>query len=104
MGKGLTPDTLAAFMTQRYRWVYGAMQIMKRHAGAIFLGGRKLRWAQRYHFLSGWLPWISDGLALIITLFALMWTVLMSGRAAPFRRADDGVVGRGASRCSPPRR
>ena len=32
MGKGLTPDTLAAFMTQRYRWVYGAMQIMKRHA------------------------------------------------------------------------
>ena len=78
LGKGLTPDTFAAFMTQRYRWVYGAMQIMKRHAGPIFLGGRKLRWAQRYHFLSGWLPWISDGLALIITLFALAWTVLMS--------------------------
>ena len=38
MGNGLTPDTLDAFMTQRYRWVYGAMQIMKRHAGAIFLG------------------------------------------------------------------
>ena len=40
--------------------------------------GRKLRWAQRYHFLSGWLPWISDGLALIITMFALVWTVLMT--------------------------
>ena len=32
MGCGLIPDTLAAFMSQRYRWVYGAMQIMKRHA------------------------------------------------------------------------
>jgi hypothetical protein len=64
-------------MTQRYRWVYGAMQIMKRHAGAIFLGRGRLHWAQRYHFLSGWLPWISDGLGMLITLFALFWTLLM---------------------------
>jgi cellulose synthase/poly-beta-1,6-N-acetylglucosamine synthase-like glycosyltransferase len=78
LGKGITPDTLSAFMTQRYRWVYGAMQIMKRHAGAIFFGRKKLGWAQRYHFLSGWLPWISDGLALIITLFALGWTFLLT--------------------------
>ena len=78
LGKGLTPDTLGAFMTQRYRWVYGAMQIMKRHAGAIFLGSKKLRWGQRYHFLSGWLPWISDGLGLIVTLSALVWTLLMA--------------------------
>jgi hypothetical protein len=78
LGKGLTPDTLGAFMTQRYRWVYGAMQIMKRHAGAIFFGRKKLRWAQRYHFLSGWLPWISDGLGLVVTICALIWTLLMS--------------------------
>ncbi|HEY1637251.1 MAG TPA: glycosyltransferase family 2 protein [Rhizomicrobium sp.] len=77
LGRGITPDTLSAFMTQRYRWVYGAMQIMKRHAGAIFFGRKKLGWAQRYHFLSGWLPWISDGLALIITISALLWTFLM---------------------------
>lgn len=78
MGRGLTPDTLSAFMSQRYRWVYGAMQIMKRHAGAIFLGTSRLSWAQRYQFLSGWLPWISDGLGLIVTLFALVWTFLMA--------------------------
>jgi exo-beta-1,3-glucanase (GH17 family)/cellulose synthase/poly-beta-1,6-N-acetylglucosamine synthase-like glycosyltransferase len=77
MGKGLTPDTLAAFMSQRYRWVYGAMQIMKRHAGAIFLGRSKLNWAQRYQFLCGWLPWLSDGMGLIVTGFALVWTFLM---------------------------
>ena len=38
MGAGLEPDTLEAFMSQRYRWVYGAMQIMKRHARRDFPG------------------------------------------------------------------
>jgi cellulose synthase/poly-beta-1,6-N-acetylglucosamine synthase-like glycosyltransferase/exo-beta-1,3-glucanase (GH17 family) len=77
MGSGLIPDTLEAFQSQRYRWVYGAMQIMKRHAGAIFLGRTKLSWAQRYQFLSGWLPWISDALGLVVTLMALIWTTMM---------------------------
>lgn len=77
MGAGLEPDTLAAFMSQRYRWVYGAMQIMKRHAREIFFGGSGLSWEQRYQFLSGWLPWISDGLGMIVTCTALIWTLLM---------------------------
>jgi len=77
MGSGLIPDTLEAFMTQRYRWVYGAMQMLKRHAGAIFAGRSALSWPQRYQFLSGWLPWISDGLGMVVTLMALIWTLLM---------------------------
>jgi hypothetical protein len=64
-------------MSQRYRWVYGAMQMLKRHAGAIFLGRSALSWEQRYQFLSGWLPWISDGLGMVVTLTALVWTALM---------------------------
>ena len=77
MGSGLMPDTLDAFISQRYRWVYGAMQIMKRHAGAIFLGRTKLTAGQRYQFLVGWLPWISDGFGLVVTLLALTWTAAM---------------------------
>ena len=77
MGWGLIPDTLEAFMSQRYRWVYGAMQMLKHHAGAIFLGRSKLTWEQRYQFLSGWLPWISDGLGMVVTLTALGWTAAM---------------------------
>ncbi len=77
MGYGLMPDTLDAFIGQRYRWVYGAMQIMKRHAGAIFLGRTKLSFAQRYQFLVGWLPWISDGLGMVVTYMGLTWTALM---------------------------
>ena len=77
MGSGLMPDTLEAFMTQRYRWVYGAMQMLKRHAGAIFAGASALSWPQRYQFLSGWLPWISDGLGMVVTLMAIAWTIMM---------------------------
>jgi hypothetical protein len=77
MGSGLIPDTLEAFQSQRYRWVYGAMQIMKRHMGAIFLGRTRLNWAQRYQFLSGWLPWISDALGMIVTFLGLAWTAGM---------------------------
>lgn len=77
MGAGLEPDTLEAFMSQRYRWVYGAMQMLKRHAGPIFMGRSALSWEQRYQFLSGWLPWISDGLGMVVTMTALVWTALM---------------------------
>ena len=77
MGHGLEPDTLEAFMSQRYRWTYGAMQMLKRHARDIFLGSSGLSWQQRYQFLSGWLPWISDGLGMVVTLTAICWTLLM---------------------------
>ena len=77
MGKGLEPDTLDAFMSQRYRWVYGAMQMLKRHKRDIFLGRSGLSWPQRYQFLSGWLPWISDGLGMVVTMTAIVWTLLM---------------------------
>jgi cellulose synthase/poly-beta-1,6-N-acetylglucosamine synthase-like glycosyltransferase len=78
MGRGLMPDTLEAFMSQRYRWVYGAMQILKRHSSSIFFGRTKLSWAQRYQFLCGWLPWISDGLGMVVTFMALVWTLMMT--------------------------
>lgn len=77
-GKGLIPDTLAAYKDQRYRWVYGAMQIMKRHAGALFHGKTQLTKSQRYHFIAGWLPWLADGLSIAFTAAALIWSLLMA--------------------------
>ncbi len=44
----------------------------------MLLGDTKLTWAQRYQFLCGWLPWVSDGLGLIVTFFALGWTAAMT--------------------------
>jgi hypothetical protein len=73
----MTPDTLGAFMTRRYRWAYGAIQIWKRHARAFVFGETRLTWGQRYQFISGWLPWVSDALGLVVTAIALIWTALM---------------------------
>jgi exo-beta-1,3-glucanase (GH17 family)/cellulose synthase/poly-beta-1,6-N-acetylglucosamine synthase-like glycosyltransferase len=78
MGRGLIPDTLAAYKVQRHRWVYGAMQIMKHHAGALFGSKTNLTQAQRYHFIAGWLPWLADGLSLAFTTAALVWSLLMA--------------------------
>jgi exo-beta-1,3-glucanase (GH17 family)/cellulose synthase/poly-beta-1,6-N-acetylglucosamine synthase-like glycosyltransferase len=77
-GKGLMPDTFIDFKKQRFRWAYGAMQILRAHAAELF--GRRpmqLTAGQRYHFLAGWLPWMADGLNVIFNLFALLWSLLM---------------------------
>ncbi len=77
-GKGLMPDTFIDFKHQRYRWAYGAIQILKRHAGAFFSRKRNnLTTGQRYHFLAGWFPWVADGMNLFYTLTAIAWSVLM---------------------------
>jgi exo-beta-1,3-glucanase (GH17 family)/cellulose synthase/poly-beta-1,6-N-acetylglucosamine synthase-like glycosyltransferase len=77
-GRGLMPDTFIDFKKQRFRWAYGAMQILRAHAGELF--GRKpskLTAGQRYHFLAGWLPWVADGFNLIFNFFAILWTLAM---------------------------
>ncbi len=76
-GRGVMPDTFMDYKKQRYRWAYGAMQIMREHAGALFLNQTHLNLGQRYHFIAGWLPWIADGFNFIFTLLAIIWSLLM---------------------------
>src|SRR6516162_875781 len=76
-GRGLMPDTFIDFKKQRFRWAYGAMQIIKAHARALFLEGGPLSAGQRYHFIAGWLPWIADGCNLLFNLAALGWSAAM---------------------------
>jgi cellulose synthase/poly-beta-1,6-N-acetylglucosamine synthase-like glycosyltransferase len=76
-GRGLMPDTFIDFKKQRFRWAYGAMQILKAHARALFMEGGPLSPGQRYHFIAGWLPWVADGCNLLFNLAALGWSVAM---------------------------
>lgn len=77
-GKGLMPDTFIDFKKQRFRWAYGAIQIMKGHARSLFLGkDSNLKQGQRYHFIAGWLPWVADGLNIFFTAGALLWSAAM---------------------------
>ncbi len=75
-GKGLTPHSYAGYKGQRFRWTYGAVQIIKHHWRSLWSAkASKLTAGQRYHFLTGWLPWFADGLHVIFTAAAMFWTV-----------------------------
>jgi cellulose synthase/poly-beta-1,6-N-acetylglucosamine synthase-like glycosyltransferase len=76
-GRGLMPDTFIDFKKQRFRWAYGAMQIIKAHGRELFLEGGPLSPGQRYHFIAGWLPWVADGCNMLFNLAALGWSAAM---------------------------
>ncbi len=77
-GRGVMPDTFIDFKKQRFRWAYGAMQILRRHARSLFFAKKEgLSAGQRYHFIAGWLPWIADGFNFLFTLGALGWSLTM---------------------------
>ena len=77
-GRGLTPSDFAAIKSQRFRWAFGAMQILKAHLPKLLgLQPSKLNFAQRYHFLTGWFAWFGDALHLVFALASIYWTLGM---------------------------
>ncbi len=76
MGKGLTPADFKAYKSQRYRWAFGAMQILKGRWNWMTKKG-PLSGGQRFHFLTGWFSWFADALHLIFTMMAIFWTAGM---------------------------
>lgn len=75
-GRGLTPASFAALKSQRFRWAFGAMQIMKGHWHAL-VGKSQLTAGQRYHFITGWFSWFGDALQFMFALGAIGWTAAM---------------------------
>ena len=74
LGRGLTPSGFAAIKSQRFRWAFGAMQILKAHLPQM-IGRSNLNLAQRYHFLTGWFAWLGDALQLVFAFGSLIWTL-----------------------------
>ena len=74
LGRGLTPSGFAAIKSQRFRWAFGAMQILKAHLPQM-IGRSNLNLAQRYHFLTGWFAWLGDALQLVFAFGSLAWTL-----------------------------
>jgi exo-beta-1,3-glucanase (GH17 family)/cellulose synthase/poly-beta-1,6-N-acetylglucosamine synthase-like glycosyltransferase len=75
-GRGLTPSNYKALKSQRFRWAFGAMQILKHHLPKL-LGKSDLSFGQRYHFLTGWFGWLGDALQLLFTFGSIGWTIAM---------------------------
>ncbi len=77
-GKGLMPNSFIDYKNQRFRWTYGAMQILRHHSRELLgLAKSKLTTGQRYHFIAGWLPWIADGINLIFNFAAITWSLAL---------------------------
>ncbi len=75
-GKGVMPDDFNAFRKQRYRWAYGAMRITRENWRALISPfNRDLTLGQRWHFITGWLPWMGDALGLVFLAMGLAWSL-----------------------------
>jgi len=77
-GRGVMPDTFLDYKKQRFRWAYGAVQILRHHTQGLFnFKTSRLTLGQRYHFIAGWLPWLADGFNLLFNMAALLWSLAM---------------------------
>lgn len=77
-GRGVMPDTFIDYKKQRFRWAYGAVQILRHHSKGLFsFKNTRLSLGQRYHFIAGWLPWLADGFNLLFNAAALLWSLAM---------------------------
>lgn len=76
-GYGLLPDNLKAFKTQRHRWVFGSVQIFKKHFKHLSPMSNTLTSYQKFNYLVGWSYWFLEGLSSFITLINLIWIPFM---------------------------
>ncbi|WP_193552288.1 glycosyltransferase [Oleisolibacter albus] len=74
-GQGLVPDSFAGYKTQRFRWAYGAVQIIKRHWREFLPSGKTLTFGQKYHFVTGWLPWFADAAHMGFVVGGILWSL-----------------------------
>jgi exo-beta-1,3-glucanase (GH17 family)/GT2 family glycosyltransferase len=82
-GRGILPDTLRAYRRQRDRWAYGAMRIMVHHIGHMLPWRKGLTAAQKLHFCIGWLHWVGDAAALLLSVSNIVWSWWVLGDGEP---------------------
>jgi len=83
-GRGIMPLDYAGLKKQRFRWAFGGMQILRRHARLLFnpWSGGKLTWSQRLAYLNGGLQWLNDPMTLAFTALLLLGsTALLLGKS-----------------------
>ncbi len=80
-GRGIVPPSFAGMLTQRHRWCYGAMQILRLHWRSLMPWDRSpdnhLTAAQRRDYLTASLSWFRDLVMLAFSLLLLVITGLL---------------------------
>jgi cellulose synthase/poly-beta-1,6-N-acetylglucosamine synthase-like glycosyltransferase len=96
-GHGVMPLTFEALKSQRYRWCFGGIQILRMHWRSMLPGRRspanQLGPAQRWAYFSGAVQWYGDLLGLAFFLLLLIGAVnLAAGGGDLFRKLTAFVV------------
>jgi cellulose synthase/poly-beta-1,6-N-acetylglucosamine synthase-like glycosyltransferase len=76
LGRGVMPLTFEALKSQRYRWCFGGIQILRMHWRSMLPGARSRRneldLAQRWAYLTGAVQWYGDVLGLAFFGFLMI--------------------------------
>jgi len=87
-GRGIMPLTFSALKSQRFRWCFGGIQILRKHLGDLVPWGRtranRLTLGQRLDYFFGGVQWFTDLLYLGFTgvLLVTALTLLLTGHVA----------------------
>ena len=93
-GRGIVPPSFAGMLTQRHRWCFGAMQILRLHWRSLMPWDRSpdnhLTGAQRRDYLMASIGWFRDLLMLAFSLLLLVITGLLVSTSGFFISPMDG--------------
>jgi cellulose synthase/poly-beta-1,6-N-acetylglucosamine synthase-like glycosyltransferase len=94
-GRGIVPPSFAGMLTQRHRWCYGAMQILRLHWRSLMPWDRSpdnhMTSAQRRDYLMASVGWFRDLLMLAFSLVLLTITGLLATRSSFYVAPMDGT-------------
>jgi hypothetical protein len=93
-GYGVMPLTFEALKSQRYRWCFGGIQILRMHWRSLMPGRRnRLAPAQKWAYLTGAIQWYGDLLGLAFFVFLLAGAVnIVTGGDQLFRKLTAFLV------------
>jgi glycosyltransferase involved in cell wall biosynthesis len=96
-GHGVMPLTFEALKSQRYRWCFGGIQILRTNWRTLLPGRRtdanRLTLAQRWAYLAGAVQWYGDLLGLAFFVFLLAGAInIVSGGDQLFRKLTAFLV------------
>jgi cellulose synthase/poly-beta-1,6-N-acetylglucosamine synthase-like glycosyltransferase len=94
-GRGVVPPSFAGMLTQRHRWCFGAMQILRLHWRSLMPWDRSpdnhLTSAQRRDYLMASLGWFRDLLMLAFSMLLLVITGLSFTKSGFAISPSDGA-------------
>ena len=89
-GQGIMPLTFASLKSQRFRWCFGGMQLLRKHWHSLMPWDRspdnRLSLRQRLDYLVSGLQWLNDLVYLGFTIaLVVIASILLTGRRIPVR-------------------